>query len=66
VADAAIDAELEYKIPAETVVVQEDQWKNLMAMQVYLGNVKGDIPFDQIVDNSFALKAVEEVDKMQK
>jgi NitT/TauT family transport system substrate-binding protein len=47
-------------------VVQEDQWKNLMAMQVYLGNVKGDIPFDQIVDNSFALKAVEEVDKMQK
>jgi NitT/TauT family transport system substrate-binding protein len=66
VADAAIDAELEYKIPAETVVVQEDQWKNLMAMQVYLGNVKGDIPFDQIVDNSFALKAVEEVDKMPK
>jgi len=47
-------------------VVQEAQWKNLMAMQVYLGNVTGDIPFDQIVDNSFALKAVEEVDKMQK
>jgi NitT/TauT family transport system substrate-binding protein len=66
VADAAIDAELEYKIPAETVVVQEDQWKNLMAMQVYLGNVKGDIAFAQVVDNSFALKAVEEVDKMQK
>ncbi|HWT30371.1 MAG TPA: ABC transporter substrate-binding protein [Propylenella sp.] len=66
VADAAIDAELEYKIPAETVVVQEDQWKNLMAMQVYLGNVKGDIPFEQVVDNSFALRAVEEVDKMQK
>lgn len=65
VADAAIDAELQYKIPAETVVVQEDQWKNLMAMQVYLGNVKGDIPFDQVVDNSFALKAVEEVDKIK-
>ncbi len=66
VADAAIDAELEYKIPAETVVVQEDQWKNLMDMQVYLGNVKGEIPFEQVVDNSFALKAVEEVDKMGK
>jgi NitT/TauT family transport system substrate-binding protein len=65
VVDAAIDAELQYKIPAETVVVQEDQWKNLMAMQVYLGNVKGDIPFNQIVDNSFALKAVEQVDKMK-
>jgi NitT/TauT family transport system substrate-binding protein len=66
VADAAIDAELEFKIPAETVVVQEDQWKNLMDMQKYLGNVKGDIPFEQVVDNSFALKAVEEVDKMKK
>jgi NitT/TauT family transport system substrate-binding protein len=65
VVDAAIDAELQYKIPAETVVVQEDQWKNLMDMQVYLGNVKGTIPFAQIIDNSFALKAVEEVDKMQ-
>jgi NitT/TauT family transport system substrate-binding protein len=65
VVDAAIDAELEYKIPAETVVVQEDQWKNLMDMQVYLGNVKGSLPFDQIIDNSFALKAVEEVDKQQ-
>ncbi|MBA3520625.1 MAG: ABC transporter substrate-binding protein [Rhizobiales bacterium] len=65
VVDAAIDAELKFKIPAETVVVQEDQWKNLMDMQVYLGNVKGTLPFEQIIDNSFALKAVEEVDKMK-
>ena len=65
VVDAAIEAELEYKIPAESVVVQEDQWKNLMDMQVYLGNVKGSLAFDQIIDNSFALKAVEEVDKIK-
>ena len=65
VVDAAIDAELEYKIPAESVVVKEDQWKNLMDMQVYLGNVKGTLAFDQIIDNSFALKAVEEVDAMK-
>ena len=65
VVDAAIDAELEYKIPAESVVVKEDQWANLMDMQVYLGNVKGTLSFDDIIDNSFALKAVEEVDKMQ-
>jgi NitT/TauT family transport system substrate-binding protein len=58
VVDAAIDAELEYKIPAQTVVVQKDQWANLMDMQVYLGNVKGSIPFEQIIDNSFAEKAV--------
>ncbi|MAU97312.1 MAG: hypothetical protein CMP81_15745 [Fulvimarina sp.] len=61
VVDAAIDAELEYKIPAETVVVQKDQWKNLMDMQVYLGNVKGTVPFDDVIDNSFADKAVEKV-----
>jgi NitT/TauT family transport system substrate-binding protein len=61
VVDAAIDAELQYKIPAETVVVKEDQWANLMAMQVYLGNVKGTIPFAEIIDNSFAEKAVKEV-----
>jgi NitT/TauT family transport system substrate-binding protein len=40
------------------VVTKQDQWKNLMEMQVYLGNAKGSIPFDQIIDNSFAEKAV--------
>lgn len=58
VVDAAIDAQLEYRIPAETVVVQGDQWKNLMDMQVYLGNVQGTIPFEEIIDNSFAEAAV--------
>ena len=61
VVDAAIDAELQYKIPAESVVVQRDQWDNLMSMQVYLGNVKGSIPFEEIIDNSFAEKAVAEL-----
>ena len=44
VVDAAIDAELRVLIPAQSVVTQADQWKNLMDMQVYLGNVKGSIP----------------------
>ena len=61
VVDAAIDAQLEYRIPAESVVVQRDQWDNLMDMQVYLGNVKGDIPFEEIIDNSFAERAAAEV-----
>ena len=61
VVDAAIDAELEYKIPAESVVTKEDQWANLMSMQVYLGNIKGTIPFAEIIDNSFAEKAVKEL-----
>jgi NitT/TauT family transport system substrate-binding protein len=58
VVDKAIDAELTYLIPAQSVVTKKDQWKNLMDMQVYLGNAKGTIPFDQIIDNSFAEKAV--------
>ena len=57
--NAAIDAELEYKIPAESVIVKPDQWANLMDMQVYLGNVKGTLTFDEIIDNSFAEKAME-------
>src|SRR6266478_6525708 len=58
VVDKAIDAELKFLIPAQSVVTKQDQWKNLMEMQVYLGNAKGSIPFDQIIDNSFADKAV--------
>jgi NitT/TauT family transport system substrate-binding protein len=62
VVDAAIDAELEYKIPAESVLVKEDQWGNLIDMQIYLGNVKGEIPFVEIIDNSFALNAIKQLD----
>jgi NitT/TauT family transport system substrate-binding protein len=61
VVDAAIDAELEYLIPAQSVVTKPDQWKNLMDMQVYLGNVKGSIPFEEIIDNSFAEKAIKQL-----
>ena len=61
VVDAAIDAQLQFKIPAESVIVKEDQWANLMAMQVYLGNVKGTLSFDEIIDNSFAEKAAQEL-----
>ncbi|WP_284417906.1 MULTISPECIES: ABC transporter substrate-binding protein [unclassified Bradyrhizobium] len=58
VVDKAIDAELKYLIPAQSVMTKTVQWANLMEMQVYLGNAKGSVPFDQIIDNSFAEKAV--------
>jgi NitT/TauT family transport system substrate-binding protein len=58
VVDAAIEAQLQYRIPAETVVVQRDQWDNLMDMQLYLGNVEGTVSFEEIIDNSFAENAV--------
>lgn len=61
VVDRAIDMELEYKIPAESVAVEPKQWSNLMAMQKYLGNVKGSIPFNEVIDNSFADKSVRTV-----
>ncbi|WP_075223016.1 ABC transporter substrate-binding protein [Acuticoccus yangtzensis] len=62
VVNAAIDAQLEYKIPAEGVIVERDQWDNLMAMQLYLGNIKGTVPFEEVIDNSFAEKAAMESD----
>ena len=34
------------------------QWENLLQMQIYLKNIKGTTTFAQIVDNSFADKAV--------
>lgn len=58
VVDAAIDAELKYLIPAQTVVTKEDEWANLMDMQKYLGNIKGTVSYADIIDNSFADKAV--------
>ena len=61
VVDKAIDAELKYLIPAQSVVTKPDQWKNLMDMQLYLGNIKGTVSFDQIIDNSFAEKAVKQL-----
>ena len=61
VVDKAIDAELQVsRSRPQSVVTKQDQWKNLMDMQIYLGNVKGSIPFDQIIDNSFADKAVKQ------
>ena len=56
--DTAIDAELKYLIPAQSVVTKPDEWANLMDLQKYLGNIKGTVPFAQIIDNSFADKAV--------
>lgn len=62
VVDAAIDAQLEFRIPAESVITQRDQWDNLMEMQVYLGNVQGSLAFEEIIDNSFAENAIAELD----
>jgi NitT/TauT family transport system substrate-binding protein len=50
--------ELEYKIPAQAVTVAPTQWTNLMTMQKYLGNVKGSLAFNDVIDNAYATKAV--------
>ncbi len=65
VVDKAIDAEVQFKIPAETVVTQADAWNNLMAMQKFLGHVKYSIPMEQVIDNSFAEKAVKAAENVK-
>ncbi len=61
VVDKAIDAQLKYLIPAQSVKTKEDQWKNLMDMQLYLKNIKGTVPFSEVIDNSFADKAIQQL-----
>jgi NitT/TauT family transport system substrate-binding protein len=61
VVNRAIDMELQYKIPAQTIPVEQKQWNNLMGMQKYLGNIKGSLAFNDVIDNSFAAKAVKTV-----
>jgi NitT/TauT family transport system substrate-binding protein len=58
VVDKAIDAQLKFLIPAQSVITKTDQWANLMEMQVYLKNAKGTVKFEEIIDNSFAEKAI--------
>jgi NitT/TauT family transport system substrate-binding protein len=60
VVDKAIDAEIKYRIPAETVVTQDAEWNKLMEMQKFLGNVKGSVAMSEVIDNSFANKAAKE------
>jgi NitT/TauT family transport system substrate-binding protein len=57
VVDRAIDMELQYKIPAQTIPVDQKQWANLMAMQKYLGNVQTSVAFGDVIDNRYADKA---------
>jgi NitT/TauT family transport system substrate-binding protein len=65
VVDKAIDAEIKYQIPAATVVTQKDAWNKLMEMQKFLGNVKYSIPMEQVIDNSFAEKAVKDAENVK-
>src|SRR5260370_3753635 len=51
VVDKAIDAELTYLIPAQSVVTKQDQWKNLIEFKVSLANPHSTIPPHQIIYN---------------
>lgn len=66
VVNKAIEMQFEFKIPAQSVRVDEKQWANLITMQKYLGNVKGTIAFKDMIDNSYAEKAVKTVDVANK
>jgi len=61
VVNKAMDMQLQFKIPAQSVKTDPKQWENLMKMQKYLGNVKGTIPFKDIIDNSYSEVAAKTV-----
>jgi NitT/TauT family transport system substrate-binding protein len=65
IVDKAIDAQIKYQIPAATVVTQAEGWNKLMEMQKFLGNVKYSIPMDQVIDNSYAEKAVMDAENVK-
>jgi NitT/TauT family transport system substrate-binding protein len=57
VVDAAIQRQIDNHIPASTTVVSQQGWNTLMTLGRQLGNCTCDVPFAQIIDNSFAQKA---------
>jgi NitT/TauT family transport system substrate-binding protein len=61
VVDAAIQREIDNHIPANTLTVQQAGWTKLMDLGRKLGNCACNVPFGQIVDNSFAQKAAASV-----
>lgn len=61
IVDAAIQRQLDNGVPAKRFVVDEEGWKALMTVGAGLGNCKCDLPFNKVVDNSYALKAAETV-----
>jgi NitT/TauT family transport system substrate-binding protein len=61
VVDAAIQREIDNHIPANTTVVSQQGWQQLMTLGRQLGNCGCNVPFNQIIDNSFAQQAASTV-----
>jgi NitT/TauT family transport system substrate-binding protein len=57
VVDAAIQRQIDNHIPANSTVVSQQGWTTLMNLGRQLGNCSCNVPFDQIIDNSFAQHA---------
>jgi NitT/TauT family transport system substrate-binding protein len=57
VVDAAIQRQIDNHIPAESTVVSQQGWSTLMNLGRQLGNCSCNVPFDQIIDNTFAQHA---------
>ncbi|MGI9302409.1 MAG: hypothetical protein ACR2RB_06850 [Gammaproteobacteria bacterium] len=49
--------------PQETVVIDKAQWETMVDMHKYLGDIKGTLTFEEMVDNSFAQKAAQKLSK---
>ncbi|EHA15058.1 ABC transporter substrate-binding protein [Halomonas sp. HAL1] len=59
VVDAAVQRMIENSVYPESVMITEDAFTNAIEMQQFVGNIKGDMYYEDIVDASFASEVVQ-------
>ncbi|MCH4809815.1 ABC transporter substrate-binding protein [Vreelandella neptunia] len=59
VVDAAVQRMIENSVYPESVMITEDAFTNAIEMQQFVGNIKGDMFYEDIVDASFASEVVQ-------
>ena len=59
VVDAAVQRMIENSVYPESVMITEDAFTNAIEMQQFVGNIKGEMYYEDIVDASFANEVVQ-------
>ena len=59
VVDAAVQRMIDNSVYPESVMITEDAFTNAIEMQQFVGNIKGDMYYEDIVDASFAGEVVQ-------
>ena len=58
VVDAAVQRMIDNNVYPESVTITEDAFTNAIEMQQFVGNIEGEMYYEDIVDDSFAAKVV--------